>query len=500
MTFSDSLKRGFKHTARAISKPFTGANKDNLKELEKIMSALAQGRRLKDFQPHQLRHGAYDFTWLCLLEEDELWRFRGEWEASLQSAIRTSTARGFAQQLNPATRIILMNSTDRELWDALQQSKNRYKAMAEAHVDGFFKSARLWLSKKGAALGDKVHRSGTVGSYLTAVETIEATYDVASHSGARSDIDRKILAAGGLWRVVKHSASFTMDVMQAVVDPSAIRKAVTSGAKVLNHLGGLIAGITDLVQKKEADFRALSSRLGVDQKIAHMKKKYLGSGVIAEGDSLRLQMEQGPARLERAAELTAEELNDLVEKYRHALWWCENWEADCAEMEADLAESDLVKHLRQVFKAIGSGSEDGLVRPSQIAEHNAFIAPNRDALRAQIDALRQKVARFKGIIGPRLQDMEELQAKIDTRRSIANQQRRTAALGQSFDLKRQIATEIAGFDRSTLRPVADRALATPPTPTPDNSLHSLLSKAMADRRRYVAPPVDDDEDAWDPDL
>ncbi|MEX2584423.1 MAG: hypothetical protein WD766_14230 [Gemmatimonadota bacterium] len=493
MDFGRNLSRAWKHTSRAISKPFTGANKANLKELEKIMLDISRGQKVATMETHKLRFGQYDFTWLTLLTEEELRDMEGEWVGAFQSTVRSSSNAAFAPRATAGTRMVLLNSSDSHFWNALQEVKKSYKKKAEERVDGVFKSLTAWFAKRRKEVDDKIHRNPYLGKYATAVSTVDATFDEARKTGARTDTDRKILAAGGLWRVVKSAISTGTEIAKsvAVPNPKSVLNAVKASANVLNSLGGLIAGVVDMARSREADFRSLSERAGVDQKIAYMKKKYLGSGVIDPGDSLRLQMEQGPQRLEKAAELTAEELNELVEKYRHALWWCDNWEADAKEIEKDIEETDLAKQLRGIFAQ--ATAEGGVVKPSRIKQMDAFVAPDREAMKAQVTELKAQIARFRDFIGPRLRDMEELRAKVDTRRGIAGHQKKTAALGLAYDTKRKIAVEIAGFDRSTLRShKLDRKGQKPRSK--DDSLDGMIRLAMADRRRHIAPEVFEDED------
>ena len=498
MGFGRRAKRAWKHTSRALSKPFTGANKDNLKALEQIMVLLSQGVPVSTIQPHQLRYGQYDFTWLTILTDEELREMVGEWTAVMQSEVRTSTNSRFGTTVNVATRRVLMNSTESSFWSALQEVKKEFKSIAEDRVGGFFKSATEWFRKKKNKVDEEIHRNRYVGEYATAYTTVEGVFEDATLHGAETDMDRKILAAGGLWRVVKTGISMGKNLGKAIAlpGPKSVFKVVKGGVKLINSLGGLIAGVTDLVRDKDADFRSLTARMGLDAKLDHMKKKYLGAGVIEEGDTLESQVFEGPQRLEKAAEITMVELDELRSRFKHALWWCEVWKLDVEEIEKDIDESDVIKHLRQVFAQVTG--EEGLVKPSQIAAMEGYVAPDREQLRKDVQTLKSKVERFEAFLGPRIQKMDDLLAGYDTRRGIATQQKKTASLGLAYDTKRRLAHEIRDFDRSRLRSHTLPREGQRPMDPEETDLETALRTALAKRREVIAP-VDDFEDEVDED-
>src|SRR5690554_854316 len=93
-----NFNRALKHVSRAITKPFSGANKENLKALDKVIPGLVTLG-----PPNNLRFGRFDFTWLLLLDQDQLTAFKGEWEAVLQAEV-ARTSGGRVVPLNPGTR------------------------------------------------------------------------------------------------------------------------------------------------------------------------------------------------------------------------------------------------------------------------------------------------------------------------------------------------------------------------------------------------------------
>ena len=102
-----------------------------------------------------------------------------------------------------------------------------------------------------------MHRNPRFGIYLSYYQAAEASYDHASLNGATNDLQRKILAGGGLYRVIKQGAAVATGLVRTVAtagaDLSAVKNVVTKGIGLLNSLGGLMAGIVDLAFGREAD-------------------------------------------------------------------------------------------------------------------------------------------------------------------------------------------------------------------------------------------------------
>lgn len=524
MAIPKRIQKNLRAATRAAIRPVAGADKNYLKQLDRIIGQLATGVKVQSLDRSKLQFGAYDFTWLLLLEDttnnhdNQIPALILDWRAVFQSAERSAAGRNFAQTVNPAERTRLLTSTNKTFWSSLQEVRDHYKRVADARQRGRIKAAGEWLARKKGGIGDSVYRNRYLSRYAGAVNAMEATLATTRKTGAKTSTDRKVLAAGGLWRVAKSSGFTTWNIAKAVVMPNPyhVAKAVKSGVGVVNSLGGLVAGIGQMVAQQEADFRSLSARTGLDEKLSNMKQKHFGKGVIAAGDTLQAQMEEGPHRLARAADLTEDELDELLGRYRHALWWCDNWEADVREIRRDIEEADFLKHLRLIAKPT-----DGTLLPSELAQLDAEVKTDREKLKAEVTKLEEKIAKLRKYIGPRAQDMEELRAKVETRRSIAGQQRKALASGQAYDIQRRIANEIVSFDRSRLRShTLSRSGQKPPSPTrpkpvfdastlrshklprkgrmpvmtPD-TLESNLRNALADIRQYVA--FDDDYDDAD---
>jgi hypothetical protein len=498
MDLSRKAQRARKHISRFISKPFTGANKGNLRALDPIVQKLVLGQKVSTLPITTLRFGQFDFTWLQMLDDDEIVELCGEWAACFQTSERSRLGSRFAQTVDLGTRRKLLGTGDKNFWNALQDVKKRYKAIAEERTSSFFKKMKTWFRTKKAKVGDWSTQNRYFGPYLTGYQTLNAVFDDATQRGAQTDVDRKILAAGGLWRVVKTGLSTGKSIVKMVLapNPKTLVSVVKGGVKILNQLGGLLAGLTDLVRNKEADFRRLSAQLGFDQEITHLRKKYLGAGVIEDGDTLRLQMKEGPQRLEKAATITLVDLNKLREDFRRAKWWCEVWRKDIEEIQKDIDESDVVKHLNQIFGQIAS--EDALVKPSHVAELRGYIEPDRKAMGEKVKALEAKVKTFESMIAPRLKLLDELLAAYDTRRSLSGQQKRSAGIGLAYDVKHKLAYEVVGFDRSTLRShTLPRKGQREQVKEGSDSLMENLRTALARRRAYLAPDDDEDEDDED---
>ncbi len=514
MDFRRKLQRAWKHTSRAVTKPLGRPNKSNLRELDKVLSKVLDGRitRPQQFNIQELRYGAYDFSWLTLLTEEELLEMAGAWVAAFQTTRRGDAAAStYAHRLGaPLRHQMLLTEKDSEFWKRLQQVKDDYKAIAGERASGTLSAIQNWITRKRERVANKVYHNRWVGEYLTTYQTIEAVYADATYHGATSDLDRKILAAGGVWRIVKIAAGSGRKAAELLVapNPRTALKLAKKGVDALNIIGGLAAGLTDLVREREAHFERLSARYGLDQKIDKLKKKYLGPGVIAAGDTLQAQMLSGPGRLDRAGTITLAELDELRATFEHAIWWTKVWRMDIKELRADLEESAITKHLRHLFRHVTA--EGGVVKPSQLSQVEAYIEPDSRAVQKQIEELEAKVQRFEDLMGRRLRKMDDLLAGYRTRQSISRQQKRAAALRSTipgasspthlnYDLQREIAHEIANFDRSRLRhvkPGRKKPNGTGKDPR-SLSLHEILTAALAERRKYVGPPVDEEEEESD---
>jgi len=249
--------RGWKHTSRFFSKPFISYNKDNLKNLEKLLVQIPRGKYPGDVyltKPNAFKHGKYDFTWTLALDQTEYTSFMGEWISNLQSFVaRQSTGR--VMVLNSGTRSILFNTSDSKFWGGLQDTKRRYRKIAKDKTVGFFSGLYAKVLKITDKTSDSIHRNKFVGYYMTHYDNVNTVYNDCQKTGAENETEKKIMVGGGLYRILKDAGSITYKSIKiAGGDLTSIAGVVTKGMSLLNKLGGLVAGLTDLVQGKESDF------------------------------------------------------------------------------------------------------------------------------------------------------------------------------------------------------------------------------------------------------
>ncbi len=500
--------RSWKHTSRFFSKPFISYNKDNLKQLEKVLIKIKPGKYPGDVyltEPNLFKFGKYDFTWLLAFDQSEYNDFAGEWMADLQGYTASQTKSGRVMTINQTTRMMLFNSTDSKFWTELQNTKKRHQKIAKAKAQGFFDKLYAKLVSAKQKADDKIHQNPYFGYYMTQYDNINYVYEDCQKNGTTNETEKKILVGGGLYRILKDAGSIVYkSVKIAGGDLSSIKGVVTKGASLLNKMGGLVIGMTDLVKGKEADFRRLSARFGLEKSVENIKNRLLDKD---QQGTLLEQTISGPQKLERSAEITLGELDELREAVKHSLWWCENWKKDIAELKKDLKKPD---HIDEMQRHLKFDSEDAIIKPSQILKLKQFLKKDKEKVKKDIETLEGQVKKFDYLLQSRLGKLNDLLAAYDTRRSIAKTQKRLASVGVEFDKPRQLANEIKNFDRSKLKPVSQRKLK-PKVPdkigtikpkttkkrTEDEqelSIQELVKKALAERRAVIAYDDDDDDD------
>ncbi|GEM_PF-3399969 len=502
--------RGWKHTSRFFSKPFISYNKENLKALEKILIKVKPGKFPSDIfkqEPNLFRYGQYNFTWLLAFNETEYYNFAGEWISTLQRFGTKSNNHLKTHRLSLAKRMSLFHSTDKELWTDLQNIKKRNQKIAHAKAKSFFDKLydKLVTVKKKA--DDKIHRNTFFGYYMTQYDNVNYVYEDCQKNGTTNETEKKILVGGGLYRILKNAGGIVYSAVKiGGGDLSSIKGVVSKGASLLNKLGGLVAGLTDLVQGKEADFRRATARFGLEDSVDKLKNRLLDKD---QQGTLLDQTIAGPQKLERSAGITFEELEGLREALRHSIWWCDNWKADIKEIRKDLNKPD---HIDQMQRQLKFDTDKAIIKPSQIAKLRAFVKRDKAKLKKDIAILEGKVKKFDYILQPRLKKVNDLLSAYDTRRSISKTQKKLASVNVEFDKPRQLANEIKGFDKSKLRPSSKRKLGPKvrekigtestkakkkKTSIEDQelSIQELVKKALAERRTAIA--YDDDEDDED---
>lgn len=476
----NALERGWKHVSRNVTKVFTGANLENLRELDKLLCEIEQQgydatpERLNPAQnPQKFRHGKFDFSWLTALSEDEFRAMHNGWRLVLQVAL--PGVRAGAGRIALADRRRLVDGAgSAQMWKDLQAIKDRYRSLAKSKVKGFFGSAVERIQGLATRLEDAVHQSPTFGVYVSYYSTAATAFEHAQEEGAANDTQRKILAAGGIYKLIKAGVSLGRTIATFGADFSAVKSVVESGLGALNSLGGLVAGLTDLARGREADFRRLTARLGVEQGVDRLIRRLRDR----EQEDLREQLARGAHRLQRGADLTEETLVKLGREIRHAKFWMDTFAADLAEIQRDLAEPPFITELKLRFAALG-GDDDGLVKPSELLKLEIADRNTRAALKRKAEEAERHCRNFSEMLGNDLAKLRDYLAAVETRRSLAGRQLGAVGAGQEFDAPRSIAHQAASFDRSKLRPVGPRAA--PASPPPDT-----LRDAMAARRRHIA--------------
>ncbi|WP_233214677.1 hypothetical protein [Rhodopirellula bahusiensis] len=354
----------------------------------------------------------------------------------------------FANVVSDADRKQMLSTlSNDEFWNGLQFVKEKYQKIASERNIGNLRRAFLAVQSIGNSVSDKLFQNKYFGEYAAKADLINNIYDDAAANGPQSSLENKLLVAGGLWRVVKTTLSLAFGgiVMHASTSPMKVLKK-SLGA--LNALAGMVAGLSDLLLGNNPNFQPLTGRAGIDAKIEEYKRQVLGPGSHQEGDTIRRQMEDGPARLMKSSDITIYDLDKVRDLIKRSLWWCKVWEADIKELRRDCASnfgnSNLTSGLKE---AVGDKSANDVVKL------NAAIDAEKVKQNEKIKTLEANVASSKAFYGNRLAIINDLLAASETRLSIARKQAKSAAAGQSYDILRQIAVEASGFDRSNLKPV-----------------------------------------------
>jgi hypothetical protein len=477
-----ALERGWKHFSRNISKPFTGANVENMRALDKVLAEI-EGRGY-DATPDQVRqnpptyaYGKFNFSWLTALSDDEFHAMHNGWRLVLQVALRGGAAATGTGRIAPLDRRRLVDGPGNPtMWKDLQAIKDRYRKLAHDKVKGMFAQAKEGLENLQRRIEDAIHHNPVFGVYASYYTTATTAYEHAQEEGAANDMQRKILAAGGLYKLIKAGVAVGRTIASFGTDFSAIKSLVQNSLNSLNSLGGLIAGVIDLASGREADYRRLTARLGVEQSVDRLIRRLRDK----DQEALSEQLDRGAHRLQRGADLTEETLLQLGREIRHAKFWMETFAKDLREIKRELAEPPLISELRDRLAAAHIDEDSGLVKPSEVLRLEVAERATRTALQRRAEEAAQKYQNFADMLGRDLEKMQNYLAAIETRRGLAGRQLAAVGAGQQFDVARSIAHQVASFDRSRLRRPAPAAGPAPALP-PD-----ALRDALAARRRGIA--------------
>jgi hypothetical protein len=500
--------------------PFKGANKPKLIALDRLIQEIGTDFRssFTRLREADWAFAQFNFVWVQSLTETEYQEFRGMWLSCFQSHNRpgphasqapaspnfhrlvesnpapaatkfpiAAASHRFADVVSNADRTRMLSTLSKdEFWNELQFLKEKYQKIASERNLGNLRKAFLYVQGIGNSASDKLFQNRYFGEYAAKADLINNIYDDAAANGPQSSLENKLLVAGGLWRVVKTTLSLAFGgiVMHATTSPMKVLKK-SLGA--LNALAGMVAGLTDLALGKNPNFQPLTGRLGIDSAIERYKKKFLGPGLHQEGDTIRRQMEDGPARLIKSSDITIYDLDKVRDLIKRSLWWCKVWEKDIKELRRDavndLGTSTLTSGLKD---AVGDKSA------SEVLKLNAAIDAERARQNEKIKTLETKVASSKAFYGERLAIINDLLAASETRLSIARKQAKSAAAGHSFDILRQIAVEASAFDRSNLKSVKPSDIRQKPTQsqTPTEmtrkSVLDEITLAVENRDRHLS--------------
>ena len=491
-SFLDKLSRAGESLSRKVKKAVNekSANTPKLIELEKALQIL-EGPKPVDGR--KLVHGTYNFDWLLKLTAEQYNQFTGDWSTSLQQS-RSRTRAGSFARLSPTDRVALIQASDKQLESELQHIKYRYQKLAAENAPGAITKATKKIKDKVQEAEDLAAQNSVFGEYLTHYRLFEDQYARATLTGAQDEVERSVLLQGGVYKMLKAGWDMGKGIAKVVGgDLSSIKGVVTSGLKLLNQLGGLIAGIADLATGAEADFRSVTARLGLDKKFADAKRAYelksRNSGThFHESRNLAERVAWGPSELRAFSSFNQVDIAALDKALRQYRFWCKSWKADIKEIAADLKEPASMHELRARLAQWNEklDKEPGN-RDDHVVSVKAFVAQTkaekiqRQELEKQLKTLEDKLTRFESYLNAEEEKYAELLATIGTSSSIADQQSASARVNAPFDIKKRLAGEAASRV-GKLKP-------TRVTAAPAAAL-SPLQEAMQKRRAAIAP--DDD--------
>lgn len=449
-------QRAGNHVVRNI--PGQSAPREKLKKLDSILQETKRRGGIANVPPTMLKAGAFDFTWMDLLTAEELVRMRGEWVAKLQfyAAVSRDKYHHATSALDGATRTrLLANVGNDQMWDDLHEIKKAYQKLAKSREGGFFDSAKQEITQALASLQDGVRNNALVGVYLTYFEQAQRTFDQATVHGTENELQEKIIAAGGLYRIAKGAYDVTVGTvkMVATFDASAAKKVVRGAVDIVNHLGGMVKAVSDMAQAKEADLRRLSAQYGLDKEIEetidYAMRKLLGND--HRGTIRQQVIHDGPSALRREADIYADDLLSLRKELRHSLHWMEVWERDLEEMKLELDRVQMQE--QEIRRQQVSQTEAGPTAAAAAEGLIATIGQARKKYSDQAESAGRNIRNFKQMMSRDLRRLDDFAAAVETRRSIARQQVKAAEAGMQYTIQRTLAMEAAKFDRSKLREV-----------------------------------------------
>lgn len=511
-----------------------------------------------EVEPQYLKSQVSDFSWITYLEKD-FDKMYGEWQAAFSAAAVSLSPR--VMTINAALKTALLDTRNqskksdavKKMWDELQQIKYKYQAVASANKAGFVERCKKRLSelsKIPSELEDSVMQRGTqkdadgrpmlnksdkAALYVAYLQEYGRTYDRAQAGGAENDLQRDVLRNVGLYKCVKFAVSTGVSIGKIVgglVTFSTVKKLVTNAAGLINTAGGLLAGMSDIITGKEADFRTLSARYGWDQEAGELKiraskavhqtlgLKYvedmrfdvsqdldptLSSAARANlMDQDRALARQTPAEMANQAKRMIDQMEKDRHEIRHSLFWIEVFKRDLKEMKDELEENDatdgrkvMMRELQMALTELStreSKEDSSSVLPSQLnslgAEAKAKMEEACEDLKPRIADFEVRLEKFEKLLVQANRELDRLLTGADTRRDITDTQFKLASAGVAHNMPQLLAQDAMSVK---LKPVVVKPNAQAAV-TSEQDMFSLLAERLAARRAFIQGDDDDDDD------
>lgn len=531
---------------RFITKHFY-PNYDKIRVMNGVLDSY-----IKHKLPETLKTTISDFSWMEALKADELINLQGDWKMSISAALPGQSRINDAAAVQ---RILQDTSNNKKMWDELQQIKYSYQSIAAVNKAGFIQR----LKQKIQAIGnffnnttDSILQQGTtIGSdgrrtisktqeaamYIAYLDEYARTYDRANATGAENELQRDVLLKHGLYRCVQYAYQAGNSLAKIITSGGAgffeVKKLVVKVASLINTSGGLISGMSDWLQGKEANYQTLSARWGLDKDMSEFQvfaeKKIRNAVGMKYEQDMRFDVSvdmnspslQGEGRFKdiarqnlmdqdkaldrqtpREMQLQTERMRTEIEKdrneLRHSLFWVQVLKRDLVEMREDLAKNDpsnprnLLMHeltAKLAFLANEESKESSAVDVSQKLRELGTVAlmemnETVNYLTPEIEKFENRLKGFEDLLTQALRKMDTLQTGADTRQDITDTQRRLASLGIAHNLPQLIAREAAA--KVALRPMST---------TPESSSIPIKDEKsfLADRLALIRAQIADDD-------
>ena len=446
---SRTAQRAYKHVATLVS---ADINKDNLIALFSYLHELRLvGYLVEGVGKVHAQHGVHDFTWVSLLTADERRSMHLEGLGVVHNLAVQQTPQGGrlslqhsalhapAQPRNPAQPALpkgavgpvhlssgavahaIRQASEVDL-APLKQVKHVWRARAKARERGALDA----VSKKAAAIAAKiqsaedwVYHSPLAGQYLTAYSQAVDSFEVVSVHGAQNDVERKILAAGGLYKVIKSANKAVKSVGKILAgDVTSVASLGTAVFGILNQIAGITRAVSEAQKGQEEDFRSLTAQMGLDKEVEefidYVKRSLKDE--LQEG-TIRSQVREGQHSLRRAINLYEKDLEPLRARLRHSRYWVAIWGHDLEALKSDLNELSSVE-ADITAQGPAASVEERAARGQLLAQ----VAARRKSGVEEIERIEMKLEVFDGMLERPLRKINDIVAAIETRRAILRSQ------------------------------------------------------------------------------